>query len=428
MQAKNAGEANVLGATTKSGIDASKSADEGRLAENLLNMHPTEGTSALPIYYITLDDKERKTLFSRDNDDTFLASLIQDDGSQHEIKINRRGNSSRNLPKKSFTVKFQGDGKTFHNSPRFVEDDYFEGSKRIVLNAEYRDPSLARSNLAYRLFRHLADGNMSPHVFYIHLYINYEYQGIYAATELVDEYFLTRNGRKLEGGLLYKMEDVSAGFNNPLSMRRNPDLFFENVVEKKYPEDNDHTEFMALVENINNLEGEEFMNFVMTDIDMDSLVDWLILVAFTAHDDGMSHNFFIYKNSSTARWEFIPWDFDASFGREWDTRKIKIPWKIEERAIGKNVLIDKLWKFPEFKKRFKDRAQKYIQSNTIHPKRIAQLLENIMTKVRQDIAYDERLWHIGKGKWVEDLERFNEEMPLMKASIDTQYRYLRALN
>lgn len=96
------------------------------------------------------------------------------------IGIRSRGGASRNPFKLGLRIDFN----------RFTKGQEFLGVKSIVLDNLWQDGSFIHERLTMALFERL--GEPAPRESFCRLYINNEFQGLYAIVESVDNKFLAR--------------------------------------------------------------------------------------------------------------------------------------------------------------------------------------------------------------------------------------------
>lgn len=80
------------------------------------------------------------------------------------------------------------------------------------------------------------------------------------------------------------------------------------------PEDDYHLQ--EFIFNINTFSKSEFEKEIHKFVDIDKYLRWVAGVIFTSNYDGFVHNYALYRNSETRLFEIIPWDYDATWGRD----------------------------------------------------------------------------------------------------------------
>jgi spore coat protein H len=71
-----------------------------------------------------------------------------------------------------------------------------------------------------------------------------------------------------------------------------------------------------LIFNINTISNSEFEHKIPKYIDVEKYLRWMAGIIFTSNYDGFVHNYALYRNGETSLFEVIPWDYDATWGRD----------------------------------------------------------------------------------------------------------------
>ncbi len=262
------------------------------------------------------------------------------------IGFRLRGNTSRYSQKKSFKVSFN----TFEPGRKW------HGLEKLNLNGEHNDPSIVRAKLCWDL---LSKNEIpAPRSNHVQVYINNNYYGLYINTEHIDEEFVdSRFGNK--DGNLYKClwpADLDYLGQDPefykltIGSRRVYDL-------RTNVEEDDYSDIAHFIDVLNNTPDNQFI------CEMDkvfNLYDYLKIVAadiFTGNWDGYiynKNNFYLYHNTETGKFEYIPYDLDNTFGidwidRDWGTRDI-YDW--EQHGDDVRPLYTRIMAIPELKDQF----------------------------------------------------------------------------
>ena len=207
-----------------------------------------------------------------------------------EMRI--RGDSSRELPKKSLKI-------------RFPSRPFRDGNERLNFNAEYLDPSYLRTVLASRLFRDTRHpAFLAEHA---RLFLNGAFLGLYVRVENMDEHFLRRNGLH-RGGNLYKATLDGAC----LSTMDNVDYHWE----KKTNEGEDRDDLRNLIFLINSVPDREYLNFSHGYLAYDRMVNIIALNMLLSNGSTYYHNYYMFHDiMGTGKWSMFPWDTDRTFSR-----------------------------------------------------------------------------------------------------------------
>lgn len=216
-----------------------------------------------------------------------------------EIDIAYRGSHIRELRKKSYHVSF-------------YKPTIYRNAKEVHLNAEYMDPSLMRNKLSLDFFNDI--GCLSPKSRFVNLTINGKNEGIYLELESVDEFFL--ENRKLPKGAIIYAVDGDANFSLVSELDNEVKKSLSLGYEGKFGTEQDESHLQEMIFKINTISRAEFENEIVKYLNVDKYLRWLAGVVFTQNFDGFVHNYALYRNGETGLFEVIPWDYDATWGRD----------------------------------------------------------------------------------------------------------------
>jgi len=325
------------------------------------------------------------------------------------------GGVSRGYPKKSY-------GLTLDAPVSFLG---MRTSAHWVFNAAYIDRSLMRHKLAYDLFRSLSTPQArrySSESRFVEVQLNGQYNGVYLLMERVDRALLELHNADTNApslACIYKAVDHSANFGQPGHAgyeQREPD-----PLTRPYwgPLDR-FNRFVSRSTDAEFLAPEKGISYRL---DLDNAIDFHLLVLLTSNGDGITKNFILARdavltNAPAARFFFVPWDYDATFGRNWDASRVY------PDAWLSNHVFDRLHSDLAFRKRFAARwnqlRQREFSVATIH----GLIDDNVRTlgeAARRNFArwptqngpYPDRLtferdvaemkeWVIARTKWLDD--------------------------
>lgn len=270
--------------------------------------------STLPEIFITLDPGDLNLILSNVTSDTeypatfvFMRDGVSD--TLQNIGFRIRGNTSRFSEKKSFKVSFD----------TFVDGREYRGLDKMNINGEHNDPSIIRSKLSWDVFE--AFDVIAPRSNHVKLFINGDYYGLYINVEHIDNEFVEdRFGS--DAGNLYKAlwpADLTYLGNHPDDYKR-----VENgrrIYDLKTNEDeDDYSDIAELILFLENASDEEFEQNIRDLINVDVVIRVMAVDIMTGMwDDYMfnKNNFYLYHNQSTDLFEFIPFDYDNTFGIDW---------------------------------------------------------------------------------------------------------------
>ncbi|WML39803.1 CotH kinase family protein [Neobacillus sp. OS1-2] len=255
-------------------------------------------------------------------------------GTNHySIGLVYRGNVIRKKKKKSYHIIFE--------KPYIVN-----GAHEIHLNAEFNDRSLSRNKLSLDFFDRI--GVISPNSTHVLLYINGYCKGIYLELESFDQYLLQKRNVPL-GPIIY-----ATNYHANFSLL-NPEKELKTKLMEgytiKYGDKKDFTNLENLIAITNTLNNEQFAQQISHVLDVQQYLTWLAGVVCTQNFDGFIHNYALYQNSKTGRYEISPWDYDGTWGRDLHGKKLDydyIP------ITGYNTLTGRLLHFPDFMEKYRN--------------------------------------------------------------------------
>lgn len=299
-----------------------------------------------------------------ESDHEFRAVFVFDNGTIHDtiqdIGFRLRGNTSRVSWKKSFKVSFN----------TFISGRKYYGVEKMNLNGEHNDPSVVRSRLYWDILR--KSEIAGPRANHVQVYINGNYYGLYANIEHVDEefaktYFGNNNGNLYK--CLYPADLRYLGSNPDLYKFTSGDHRTYELKTNEIADDySDLAHFIDVLNNtpISQLACELEQVFNVQDYLKIAAIDIL-----TANWDGYiynKNNFYLYHNSATGLFEYIPYDTDNTFGIDWfninwDTRSI-YNWSNSNES---RPLYTKLMQVPEYKAWFTYYIKQIINQITSTP-------------------------------------------------------------
>jgi hypothetical protein len=243
--------------------------------------------------------------------------------------IETRGRYMLNMKKKSYGIEIRqsediDDNKNISLLGMYNDDDW-------ILDAAYPDSSRMRNNVLYSLWgnfqenaQHRAYNSMSSGINsrFTEIFINNQYVGLYCLSERIEAKMLgIKKEQTGKQGYLYKAED----WTNTTRMTDAADTL--NVQDKwegweqKYPKRENGLIWKPLYEFIDfvaNSDDDTFAQNIANKICIDQAIDYLIFVNFIYSWDNLGNNIILAKYSPDDPFFIIPWDLNASMGRNWE--------------------------------------------------------------------------------------------------------------
>ncbi|WP_053220287.1 CotH kinase family protein [Virgibacillus senegalensis] len=322
----------------------------------------------------------------------YLAYLDFSD-QRYPISIKFRGYHIREFPKKSFDV--------FFTSSKTIE-----GNSLIHLNAEYKDPSLMRNKLSMDFFSDI--GVMSPEAEHIFLTMNNKNAGIYLQLESMGEKSLER--RKMEKGPIYYATNDDANFSL-ITPEGNVKKHIDSGYYKKFGGKNADDELKRLIYMINTSSKNEFPGEIKKMIDLEKYFLWLSGVVCTQNRDGFINNYSLYQNPVTGLFEVSPWDYDATWGRDINGRKLEFD---DVPITGFNTLTARLLSHSDFRRMYSKTLQSVL-ADYFCVDYIAPRIKRLQGLIRPLIKND---------PYIGETEKFDKEQAYITAFVERRRNFL----
>ncbi|MCM3570364.1 CotH kinase family protein [Neobacillus mesonae] len=297
-----------------------------------------------------------------------IPAQLRIDGKRLEIDISYRGSHIRDFPKKSYHVSFYKPKK-------------FMGSHEVHLNAEYKDPSMIRNKLSFDFFSEI--GVLAPQSRYVFLYLNGKEEGIYLEIESVDGNFINR--RNLPNGSIFYAVDGDANFSLMSDLEKETKKSLKLGYETKW-KDSRSAEYhlQELIFKINTIPPVEFEREIQKYVHVEQYLRWVAGIIFTSNYDGFVHNYSLYRNGETGLFEIIPWDYDATWGRDVNGKIMTadyVPIK------GFNTLTARLLDVNNFRRQYRSLLEEMMNHQFTHDFMMPRA-EKLMQYIRPFILHD----------------------------------------
>ncbi len=333
---------------------------------------------------------------------------------QLAAQVRYHGATSQGYPKKSLAL-------TLARAARLLD---LRESTHWVLNAAFIDRSLMRHKLSYDLFRSLSESNAPRHAVgsrFVEVFLNNRYRGVYLLMERVDRQLLGLTpweSNQLPHACIYKAEDHAANFSQP----------GHGGYEQREPDPATRGEYWQPMDEFNRFVSrspqQEFFHpttGVGSRLDLANAIDFHLLVLLTCNIDGITKNFLIARDvpserTPAPRFAFVPWDYDGTFGRDWNASKVET-----DRWLS-NHLFDRLHSHPLLRQQFHTRWQQLragpFATSVIH----AAIDANVRT-LGDAVQRNARRWASAAGAYP-DQANFEEDITLMKRWVRARGEWL----
>jgi spore coat protein CotH len=221
----------------------------------------------------------------------------------NSVGIKAKGNSSFNGPsqKKSFKLDMN----------EFVSGQDLHGLKKLNFNNSFKDPSFLREKLMNDF---LIDHQLpAPRTTFCNVYMNNQLWGLYVIVEEVDDefcdhWFGSNDGNLFKGdprGDLTWKGGTAQGLYDTLYELKNNETA------------NDWSDLIGLIDVINNTPNTQLPQVLDAQLNTGRFMkQWAAMNIFSSLDSyiGSGHNYYLYHDTITNKFEFIAWDNNEAFG------------------------------------------------------------------------------------------------------------------
>ncbi|OWP64626.1 hypothetical protein CDA63_02380 [Hymenobacter amundsenii] len=277
----------------------------------------------LPIIRITASQpiQDTPSIYAR-------LSLAEPNGTVTEsaLGIEFRGGFSQSYPKKSYELSFWQDSTGA--ASRDVRLLGMRNDNKYNLQAMYNEPLRVRNKVSHELWQEIhqpyyrlqePEAKSGIALEYAELFVNGEYQGVYALGERIDRKQLKL--KKYSNGItgeLYKGSEGAAG----TTFSGLPD--FDNTSETwggfeyKHPEEQtDWTNLYNFVDFVRNSSDQEFFSTYQQKFVLRNAVDYYLFLNLVRATDNTGKNLYVAKYKKGEPYFYVPWDLDGVFGTDW---------------------------------------------------------------------------------------------------------------
>lgn len=351
--------------------------------------------SKIPVYDLFIDPKDL-ALISKDIwREVPIRGKLKIKDQTHSVYVVYRGSHIRKFRKKSYRIIF----------PKV-----FLMTKEVHLNAEYMDKSMIRNKLSFDFFSDI--GVLAPESRHALLKLNGQFQGVYLEIESVDRYFLKRRG--LPEGDIFYAEDDDANFSLISPFDNKPKQYFSDGYSIKVGPYEAREHLSDLIFAVNTFPRESFGNDIRQYVDVDQYLRWLAGVVCTQNFDGFIHNYALYRRGDSGLFEVIPWDYDATWGRDINGRSMPHDYTL---ISGYNTLTARLLDDPAIRHKYRDILRGILEGPFTVPV-IKPKVEAMHHLIRDDVLKDPCIG--------EDSDPFDREQAVILNYISKRTTYLRA--
>ena len=247
----------------------------------------------------------KKMMDSLELNNYLQANVIIDNKKFYSTGVRFKGESSYEFypgKKKPFRIKFN----------KFIKGQDFHGIEELNLTNNFKDPSMMREKIYLDMMN--SEGLPAPRATYAKVYLNDKYWGLYLVNESIDKVFLETRFKSSAGNLF--QGEPQANF---VYIGNEPMKYWNRYVLKNNTKKNDWTDLVKFIRLINDTIStpDEYTKKLESAFNLDQcLRAWAInniIGNIDAYNMFYPHNFFIYHDTVTSKWQWISLDGNYSF-------------------------------------------------------------------------------------------------------------------
>jgi spore coat protein CotH len=266
------------------------------------------------------------------------------------MQIKGRGHSTWKKDKKPFNIKFD----------KKVSILGLPSNRDWVMLANYFDPSMSRNYIAFELARQM-NFDFTPSTFPVQVIYNGKYIGMYCIGDKVEiasgRVNQTKHSSEVDRDYLIEVRGYESGYRMGHSAF-NAGLLREIAIKNPEPEEITPQQYkyisdyvIAANEAVVNLSNYEDY------IDVDSLIDWFIIMELTYNCDGAFNRSVFIEKKAGQKLKFQPvWDFDLALGNVGNLTPEYDSWACSQNGFTDTEITWGTYLVQD--KKFRDRLQK----------------------------------------------------------------------
>jgi len=289
--------------------------------------------------------------------------------------LEMHGHTGLELPKKSFKINFRGRYGGLLNYPVFGEDGVVVYDALCLRAGQDYGRSIIREQLFTSLCLDATDDVLVQRDKYCILYINGRYYGIYCLKEAFSNLYYAENQGVSEESVT--MVQAPVGYGEFL------DLIW-------FCQGND----MSIPENY---------EYIASKIDIDSIIDWMIMQAYSSNGD-VQQNLRYYKSSENGdKYMFAFYDLDWAFYFHTCFSHV-LDYEMGWQHLGMTV---NLMENPEFRAKFLERVS-YHMNNTLTDEIVLGKIDYYEKLLEPEIERERDRWGSTAASWYRSMDVLRE--------------------
>ena len=194
------------------------------------------------------------------------------------------------------------------------EDQELLGYNKLKLSNSIFDPTFVKETMGY-----ITQGYYlpTPEVGYATVKINGEYLGLYILVESINKPYLNKHFGNNEGAFFkcepqFQFGEWYDAWPN-LVWYGNDSMIYQYQMGYELKSDHGWEDLLSLIETLN-YDTENIEDILNVDRALWFFASSIVMPDLDTYNGVFVHNYYLYKNTNTGKFEIIPWDKDNTFG------------------------------------------------------------------------------------------------------------------
>lgn len=247
---------------------------------------------------------------------------------------------------------------------KFINGQKYDGLKDVNLHSH----DLLTNFLGYNVWR--TSGLIAPRTSFARLYFDDVFIGLYMFVDEIDKVFL-KSYYGNDDGNLYKADGKGANFS---WLGSDPDLYEAYALETN-TSSNNKSDLIALLNSIYNTPENTLIDSISKYLNLDVFLNSMAIEMYICKRDAFydsGHNYFLYHNTASRKFEYMPWDLDVSF-QTYDPFNLNF---ISNSGAINNPFVNKILNNSVFKQKYYSAVCELINSTALNKDRLTSLINN----------------------------------------------------
>ncbi|MCU0723174.1 MAG: CotH kinase family protein [Planctomycetes bacterium] len=298
-----------------------------------------------------------------------------------KVGVRVKGNSSSGVPSERKSLKIDFD--------RFEKGASWHGLVKLNLHNEFKDPTLMREVLAYRLFR--AAGVPASRTAYARVFVTIPGRsarrliGLYVAVEQAGGDFL-KDRFADPSGTLWKGE-AGSDFT---WFGEDPENYGGYEIERNENR-GDYAPLIEFVRLVNETPDAGLEEMFARRLDVEKFLAYTAVNALLVNLDspaGTGHNYYVYHEPASGRFTVIPWDLNEAFGNfQMGGLRDMEALSVAEPYAGDKVLIRRVLSVKKFRDRYLEIVRKLL-AGPFAPAEVAKEVDRLAALIGKAVEED----------------------------------------